>query len=163
MGLGVGKENRLNVADQVISTVDWSTYWLADGAAVGFGRRLMDFLTDSPSGDRRGLWETMENHVFSQDDIFSAAEPSISVLLASLIDQHSLATRIAVLDLLFHIVQAASYRNDDLGSRCMRSAATGAWLLVAQAIAGPRAVTEACIEILEIAAPQYAEFVQQTS
>jgi hypothetical protein len=159
---GDTEENSLTVAGAVIDAVDWSRYELADGSASRFGQVLAAFVADGPQDARRRLWNTMENHVFSQDDIFSAAEPTICVLLASLIDQHPGYTRIGILDLLFHLVQAASYRDDELGTRCLQKAAAGAWFLVHTAISGPATVAEACIEILDIAAPEYVQFARST-
>jgi hypothetical protein len=153
----------LKVADVVIGAVDWSRYQLLDGPASLFGRQLAEFVAESPVDRRRDLWETMENHVFAQDDIFSAAEPTISVLLASLIDERPQHVRIAILDLLFHLVQAASYRDDNLGKRCLEKAAAGGWLLVREAVAGPAVVTEACLEVLDIASPDCAQFARSSS
>jgi hypothetical protein len=153
----------LTVADVVIEAVDWSRYRLLNGPAAQFGRQLADFIAEGTLSERRGLWETMENHVFVQDDIFSAAEPTISVLLASLIDERPQHVRIAVLDLLFHLVQAASYRHDDLGTRCLEKAAAGGWLLVREAMIGPAVLTEACLEVLDIVLPECAQFVRSAS
>ncbi|MEU4607407.1 hypothetical protein AB0F43_30855 [Kribbella sp. NPDC023972] len=150
----------MTVADVVIGTVDWSRYQSLDGPATRFGRQSAEFVAESPVAGRRELWEKMENHVFVQDDIFSAAEPTISVLFASLIDERPQPVRIAILDLLFHLVQAASYRADDLGKRCLEKAAAGGWLLVQEAIAGPTVVTDACLEVLDIASPDCANFAR---
>ncbi|MEI8411517.1 MULTISPECIES: hypothetical protein [unclassified Kribbella] len=150
----------MTVADVVIGAVDWSRYQLLDGPASRFGRQLAEFVAESPVDGRRDLWETMENHVFAQDDIFSAAEPTISVLLASLLDERPQHVRIAILDLLFHLVRATSYRDDDLGRRCLEKAAPGGWLLVREGLTGPGVVTEACLDVLDIASPECAQFVR---
>jgi hypothetical protein len=160
---GAIEEAKMTVADVVIGAVEWSRYHLLDGPALRFGRQLAEFVAEGPVGGRRDLWETMENHVFAQDDIYSAAEPTISVLLASLIDERPQHVRIAILDLLFHLVQAASYRDDDLGKRCLEKAAAGGWLLVREAIAGPAVVMEACLGVLDIASPECAQFVRSSS
>ncbi|HEU0130307.1 MAG TPA: hypothetical protein VFQ85_04870 [Mycobacteriales bacterium] len=110
--------------DEVIRAVDWSRYEVLNGSAARLGSRLVEFVSDGPADDRRRKWELMENHVFAQDDIFSAAEPTTSVLLASLVDERPDHVRISVLDLLFHLVQAASYRDDELGRRCLQRAAS---------------------------------------
>ncbi|MEV5967965.1 hypothetical protein AB0L70_39735 [Kribbella sp. NPDC051952] len=150
----------MTVADLVIEGVDWPTYQLAGGPASDFGRVLAEFVASWPPSAMQSVWSSLENQVFAQDDIFTAAEPSISVLLAALIDERPQHVRIAVLDLLFHLVQGASYRADDLGKRCLQNAAAGAWLLVGEALTGPQPVTDACREILAIAAPKYAQFTQ---
>jgi hypothetical protein len=150
----------MTVADVVIGAVNWSSYQVLGGSASQFGSQLAEFLADGPADGRSRLWESMENHVFAQDDIFTAAEPTISVLLASLIDEPPQHVRVSILDLLFHLVQAASYREDDLGKRCLEKAAAGGWLLVRAATVGPAVVTEACLEILDICSPECARFAR---
>jgi hypothetical protein len=161
--MGPLRRERLTVADVVIGSVDWSEYRVLDGPASRLGRQLAEFVADGAVDGRRDLWETMENHVFAQDDIYSAAEPTISVLLAALIDHRPQHVRIAILDLLFHLVQAASRRDDDLGRRCLEKVALGGWLLVQEAVAGTAVVTEACLEILDISSPECALFARLSS
>jgi hypothetical protein len=153
----------MKLAEKMIETVDWARYQVMSGGAEHFGQQLSDFIADERDSARPGLWSAMENSVFAQDDIFSAAEPTISVLLASLIDDQHLNIRTGVLELLFWLVQGASYRDDDLGRRCLSNAATGGWLLAREAVAGPPAIKELCLEILDIAAPECADVVRSGS
>lgn len=148
------------LAELVIQSVDWSSYELLRGPAHGFGERLAEFVSPSTTAARDRLWQAMENQVFAQDDIFRAAEPTIAVLLAALIEPRPDAVRISLLDLLFHLVQAAGFRDDDLGRRCLASAAEGGWLLVREAVTGGTAVADACLEILDICAPDCARTVR---
>src|SRR5689334_23676551 len=122
-----------SLADTVIQSVDWASYELASGPADGFGDRLAAFVTTDAEGYKK-CWKTMENHVFAQDDIYSAAEPTIRVLLAALLEPRSRSARIGILDLLFLLAQAASYREDELGVRCLRLVAEGTWLLAREAL-----------------------------
>lgn len=148
------------LAELVIKSVDWPEYGLATGRAHGFGERLAAFVSPRSTAAGSELWWTMENEVFAQDDIFSAAEPTIGVLLAALTTPRPFEVRNSVLDLLFHIVHAASMRDDDLGRRCMAAAAEGGWLLVREALVGGPGVRDSCIEVLEICAPDCARAVQ---
>jgi hypothetical protein len=161
----VGKvsSRRKALAEVVIQSVDWDAYELHAGSAHGFGELLTEFVAPDSETARDELWQTMENHVFAQDDVFSAAEPTIGVLLAALAEPRPDAVRISVLDLLFHLVQAASFRSDDLGRRCLASAAEGGWLLAREALAGGPAVVDACLEVLDICAPACARAVQLMS
>jgi hypothetical protein len=113
----------------MIEAVEWSTYDVMDGAATALGSQLHEFLTVDDIERRSDLWRTMENNLFCQDDIFSAAEPAIPVLLASLTEPATAAVRIAVLDLLFHLVQGARFRGDQLGDDCLKQACMGSWEL----------------------------------
>lgn len=149
----------MGLAHTIIKSTDWSQYELLEGSAAGFGDVLGAFIGSAPAGQRAALWATMENHVFSQDDIFSAAEPALRVLLAALVDDVDGPVRHSILDLIFHIVQAASYRNDALGAQCVADVEAGTWLLVREAVVGDENVAESCIEILDIVAPDYGALV----
>lgn len=61
------------LAEMVIQSVDWSAYELLTGPADGFGERLAEFVSPYPTVPREQLWQTMENHVFAQDDVFSGS------------------------------------------------------------------------------------------
>lgn len=149
----------VTLAQFLIRSVNWAEFELMTGPAHGFGERLAAFV--SPNATARGeLWQAMENQVFAQDDVFSAAEPTVRVLLAALAEPLPAGVRNAVLDLLFHLVHAASFRGDDLGRRCMVAAAEGGWLLVREALAGDPGVRDACLEVLDICAPDCARAVQ---
>ncbi len=150
----------VTIADRVIGSMEWASYEVFNGSAESLGLHLTEFLADTGAGDRAQLWELVENRVFAQDDIASAAEPVITVLLASLVDDRPTYVRIAVLDLLFHLVHAASYRDDSLGQRCVREAACGAWLLVRLAESEPGGVREACLEVLDVVSPRCADFAR---
>jgi hypothetical protein len=150
----------LEIAEVVIGSIDWPTYTLFDGSAAQFGERLAEFIANEDAARQEALWQNMENHVFAQDDIFSAAEPTIKVLMASLVDERPRHVRLSVLDLLFHLVQAASYRGDDLGQRCLDEARQGAWLLGREAMRGSEFVKDACLEVLDICSPEIGRFVR---
>ncbi|TDD57333.1 hypothetical protein E1263_24165 [Kribbella antibiotica] len=147
------------LADTVIQSIDWSAYELLGGPADGFGDQLAAFITvDADNYKKR--WKTMENHVFAQDDIYSAAEPTIRVLLAALLDPRGRSARIGILDLLFLITQAASYREDEFGARCLQLVREGSWLLIREALASAPPVSDACLEVLDICAPECADIAR---
>ena len=148
------------LAEGLIRSVDWAEFELLTGPARGFGESLNAFVSPDATAARAELWQTMENHVFAQDDVFSAAEPTIRVLLAALAEPRPVDVRIAALDLLFHLVQAANFRRDDLGRRCMEAAAEGGWLLAREALTGGLATRDACLEVLDLCAPECARAVR---
>ena len=156
------KDNKVTFADLVIQSVNWAEFEVFDGTAAGFGLVLAEFVSDRSNASRLALWHTVENHVFAQDDIYSSAEPTILVLFAALIDRPTPPVRIAVLDLLFHLVQAASFRNDELGRRCGGQVVEGAWLLLREARSSHPAIAEAALEILEVCAPDVARIAKLT-
>lgn len=152
--------NPATLAELVIRSVDWAELELFSGPADGFGESLAAFVSPDSTATRDELWQTMENHVFAQDDVFSAAEPTIRVLLAALIEPRPGDVRIAVLDLLFLLVHAASFRGDELGRRCMAAAAEGGWLLVREALTDGPGIRDGCLEVLDICAPDCARAVR---
>ena len=150
----------VTLAQFLVRSVNWAEFELMTGPAHGFGERLAAFVSPDATAARGELWQAMENQVFAQDDVFSAAEPTIRVLFAALAEPLPDGVRNAVLDLLFHLVHAASFRGDDLGRRCMVAAAEGGWLLVREALAGDPGVRESCLEVLDICAPDCARAIQ---
>lgn len=150
----------VTLAELLIRSVDWAEFELMTGSAHGFSERLAAFVSPDATATRGELWQAMENKVFAQDDVFSAAEPTIRALLAAMAEPLPTTVRNAVLDLLFHLVHAASFRSDELGRRCMVAAAEGGWLLVREALAGEPGVRDSCLEVLGICAPDCARAVQ---
>lgn len=150
----------MKIAELIIDSIDWSAYALLDGPAIGFGETLAEFIANEDPANQHSLWARMENRVFAQDDIFSAAEPAIRVLVASLVDERPGHVRLGTLDLLFHLIQGASYRRDDLAQRCLDAARQGAWLLAREALHASEPTKDACLEILDICLPEVARFVR---
>lgn len=148
------------LAERAIQAVDWTELELASGPARGFGESLTAFISRDSAVPRDQLWQSMENKVFVQDDVYSAAEPTIRVLLAALAEPRPDDVRNGALDLLFLLVHAASFRGDELGQRCVSAAAEGGWLLVREAMAGRTGVRDSCLEILDICAPDCARAVR---
>lgn len=144
------------LVNDVIKSIKWDDYKLATGSAAGFGDTLARFLSSDDATARAQLWASMENRVFSQDDVFSAAVPTVRVLLASLVQERPDVVRIATLDLLFHIVHAAALSGGRLGQQCLDAAAQGGWLLVRHALESGPQVLDACLEVLELCAPDCA-------
>lgn len=142
-------QTRIPAAAAMIRAVEWSNPELRDGPATNFNGTLLRFLSDDRPSQRDRLWFTMEESVFSQGYVFNAAEPTIAVLLASLLDDLADPVRIAVLDLLFLLTQGAYARHDQVGLACMERIKEGAWLLSGIAISGPEWATNACLEILD--------------
>lgn len=144
------------IAERLIWSIDWGRYELMEGTAEGFGHDLTAFVTDAPVVERHALWARMENRVFAQDDIFTAAEPTLAVVFAALADGVEESTAVSVLDLVFHIVHAAHYRDDGLGRRCLGKAQEAGWLLVHIGSRGSRNVRDACLEVLDLVSPSCA-------
>ncbi len=133
------------------------------GSAAHFGERLTEFLANDHSVSGQELWFSMENQVFAQDDIYSASEPTITVLLAALVEESPPGVRLGLIDLLFHLVNGASLGDDALARRCLDRAREGAWLLVREALHGSAVMRESCLEILDLCSPECAVIVRASA
>lgn len=60
--------------------IDWPSYQMAMGPASEVVRSLRDLLSSSNIEEASVAWEGIEEYVFSQGTIYSAAEPAVSVM-----------------------------------------------------------------------------------
>jgi hypothetical protein len=106
------------------------------------------------------IWSHIEESVFSQGWIYPAAEPTIRVLLAALLDVRSEISVLYGLDLLFLIGQSALAGATDLSHRCVAELHSGVWLMVKTALFGTESVRNACLEVLDLCSPENASFIR---
>ena len=152
---GLGVTETVNViARRTIEAVDWSSYRVADGPAAAVGSALHDLLSSSDVAEASAAWEGIEERVFSQGTIYSAAEPTVSVLLAALTDEQPSWRSGRILDLLFFIVRGASTTDPALQDRCRDRAREGLWLLVRWARTHEAWARENALEVIEVIAPE---------
>ena len=140
----------MNVALTLIETIDWSRFESHVGSAAGVGDALRGLLGASDEAAARHAWRGLENVVFSQDDIFSAAEPTVDVLLAALATHPPAHVKSLALDLLFHLLHGVSVDDPGLSERCRARAGRGTWLLVAEATSRGPSGRATIVEILEL-------------
>jgi len=158
--LGVSEvgASAVGLAEELIEAIDWGSYRrLAGDSAAGVGQVLMSLLTSD-----RGRVETardfLENEIAPQSNLYSAAEPAVSVLAASLADPRPRWVRIAVLDLMFLILSGAPVQeevergNGALRERCIIRVRESLWLIVREAFADI-ACYEAVLDVLDIVDP----------
>ena len=118
------------LCEQVIESIDWSQYEMMNSSAIALREHLRELIRCENQERLQELWwTTLENHVFSADDVFSAAEPTIQVALAAVADGISGPALFSILDLLFHLVHASFLSDSSLTRRCQREAVKGIWLL----------------------------------
>jgi hypothetical protein len=146
----------MDVGEAVAQSVNWSDYELMTGAAAGFGDRLVRFLNSRDAAESEEAWRHIENHVFAQDTIYSAAEPAIDVVLAALVADRPLIKGMLI-DLLFLLLNGSSAADPDLPARCKHRAQRGVWLLVRLAVTGSEGTREAIGEVLDLVDPAQAE------
>ena len=107
----------MDVGEAVALSVDWSAYELMTGEATQFGDRLVRLLRSCDPAECQEAWRHIENHVFAQDTIYSAAEPTIDVVLAALVADKPLIKGMLI-DLLFLLLNGGSAAEPDLAVRC---------------------------------------------
>src|SRR5580700_4554130 len=107
----------MDFGEAVAQSVDWSAYELMTGESTQFGDTLVRFLRSRDAAECQEAWRQIENHVFTQDTIYSAAEPTIDVVLAALVSDRPLIKGMLI-DLLFLLLNGSSASDPDLAVRC---------------------------------------------
>jgi hypothetical protein len=139
----------MDIGEAAARSVDWSAFQLMKGDASQFGDKLVNFLRSSNADECREAWRHIENNVFAQDTIYSAAEPTLDVVLAALVEDRPLI-RGMLIDLLFLILHGDSREDPDLSRRCRQRVLRGTWLLVRLAVTGSEGTREAVLEVLDL-------------
>jgi hypothetical protein len=154
--------NRISLAEIVTQRVDWSQYRIASGNAAQFGETLLLLIRCGDSNEARKIWTNIENFVFSQNTVFSAAEPAIDVILAALVEDCPRHVKIALVDLLFLLLNGRSDVDPGLYERCRERALRGVWLLTREAAAAAAAdpLRDAIIEVVDLIDSAQTDAVQ---
>lgn len=145
----------LGLAERLIEATDWDSYWQIEGVpAADVGRILMSLLNSDLEGIDAAE-DFLENRIVPQANLYSAAEPAVSVLAASLTDPRPRWVRIAVLELMYLILSGTPGREEAqrggeaLLERCIARVRESLWLLV-QAALTDEACYEAALDVLDI-------------
>jgi len=148
------------MAERVLAAVDWSSYQVMGGPAIRLGVALRDLLSSSDVEESSAAWGRIEEEVFSQGTIYSAAEPTVTVMVASLtVEQPS--WRIGrILDLLYFIVCGVSPEDPLMQSRCRLRAREGLWLLARLALDQDGWARVGALEVIDVIAPEQAGVIR---
>lgn len=148
------------IAEEVLAGIDWSRYEVVDGPAVELGGALRDLLSSSDVEESSAAWDQIEEHVFSQGTIYSAAGPTVSVLLAALTEDQPSWRSGRILDLLFFIVCGVSTTDPTLQSRCRLRAREGLWLLARWVLEHDGWARDGALEVIDVVAPEQVELIR---
>jgi hypothetical protein len=148
------------IAEVLIDSVDWSTYQELGGPATALGAALRDLLSSSNVEEASTAWSEIEEHVFSQGTIYSAAEPTVSVMLAALTEDQPSWRSGRIVDLLFFIVRGVSVTDSSLQDRCRERAREGLWLLASWALTHDGWARDNVLEVIEVVAPDRVEMIR---
>lgn len=155
-----GTEIVNSVAERMVEELDWPSYRVAMGPATTLGAALHGLLTSGNIDEASAAWSEIEEHVFSQGTIYSAAEPTVSVMLAALIEDQPSWRSGRILDLLFFIVRGVSATDSSLQGRCRDRAREGLWLLARWALTHEGWARDNALEVIEVIAPDRVELMR---
>lgn len=84
------RKSCVTIVDTIIRSINWADYEVSSCPAEQLGVRLTKFIDPNidQENNRRDL---VENHVFSEDDIFSGTESSIWLLVRIAVKEPALA------------------------------------------------------------------------
>ncbi len=144
----------IEFASIAVSNFDWGNYETVQGSADRIPQALRSLLDASLAQADSYYWE-IENQVVVQGQLFSAAEPTLQVLVASLLDPRPKHTKIDVLELIFQIVagsvsEASDTEYKKLQTRIHSRAVDALWIFYGE-LDGEHAA--AALEILELIDP----------
>ena len=148
----------VTLAERLIERTDWASYRRLPGASAERVGQLLQSLLRSGRDGVEDLRDALENEVAPQANLYSAAEPAVSVLAASLADSSPRWVRITVLDLMFLILSGApvveevQLGNGALLERCFARARESLWLIV-QAGITDAACYKAALDVLDLVDP----------
>ncbi|GAA3884146.1 hypothetical protein GCM10022275_34710 [Tessaracoccus defluvii] len=155
-----GTEIVISVAERMVEEVDWPSYRVAMGPATTLGAALHALISSGNVDESSAAWNEIEEHVFSQGTIYSAAEPTVSVMLAALMDDQPSWRSGRILDLLFFIVRGVSVTDPSLQGRCRDRAREGLWLLARWALTHEGWARDNVLEVVEVIAPDRVELIR---
>lgn len=113
----------------------WDRLRTATGVATDVPEILLNLLQADSEDDAELNYWGLENTLFIQGQLFEAAAPATSVVMAGLADGVHGDARVWVLELLFQMVNGVSHRDEaarglaDIGEDCRRRAREGLWLV----------------------------------
>jgi hypothetical protein len=102
----------MDFAEAAIRSVNWRCFRISTGEATQFGAVLTRLIHSRDAAESKDTWRYIENSVFSQDMIYSAAEPTIDVMLAALVEERPLHVKALIVDLTQILDQARALDSD---------------------------------------------------
>lgn len=123
----------MKLSDVVLDSIDWSAFAVLRGKGADLKQGIKAFLGSETPARAAELWWGLEGSAFAQNTIYGAAEPTVEVMLAALVDGPADFLRAWIIEVLRFILSGASQDDPELAVRCRDAAKRGAWLLVAEA------------------------------
>lgn len=158
LGLNDADDGHLGLAERLLAAIDWSDYRQLGGDPATEVGELLRSLLESTLETADTTSDALENVVAVQANLYSAAEPAVSVLAASLVDPRPRWVRISVLELMYLVLSGAPVAeeiecgNGALLDRCRTRVRESLWLIVRVALADSTCY-EVALEVLDLVDP----------
>lgn len=142
-------------AEVEIARTRWEDFRTLGDCSDGVPDALRRLLAAVDEDEAMAAYWELENVVVVQGQLYSAALPTVSVLLAALLGELSADARDLVLELLQQIVTGEAGADEaaldptGLGERCREAARTGLWLVYRELGTRRRGTAEAILEHIE--------------
>jgi hypothetical protein len=159
----------ISLVELELARTDWSTVLEASGFATHLPTAIRALLASPEPADVEAPYWDLENHVVVQGQLFEAAALVVPVLIAALLEERPRHIRIAVLELLFQIVNGQPHeeeikrRNLDLTETCRMRAREGLWILYRELVHGERAAAKEVLEVIDVDRSRLMHFLESTS
>lgn len=128
------------IADRLISRTDWTRYRAMGGSAESMGSVLRSLFASTSPEDSGDAFERIEGAAFSQNSVYSVAEPVAEVLSAALLDDRPRHVRLMIHQVLFMLLNGGPDRDEPEPERLASSVRAlireGYWLIARDAVDG---------------------------
>nr|WSZ98046.1 hypothetical protein OH820_22395 [Streptomyces sp. NBC_00857] len=154
-----------SLAEIEISRIAWKELHTTRDRSEDVPDALRRLFAAQTEGDAMSAYWELENVVVVQGQLYGAALPTVSVLLAGLLDDLSAVVRDLVVELIYQIVAGEADEDEvaqgdaDLGDRCREAARGGLWLVYRELGTRRRESAESILERIESDGPRLAAFL----
>jgi hypothetical protein len=147
---------------------DWSALTVCGGSAEEVPSAVKGMLASSGAEEVEHYYWQLENRAVVQGQLYSAAPPLVSVLIAGLLEGVARPARIGALDLLYQLVTGAPHPDEvathpSLGEECKGRAYEGIWVFYKELMYGEFDAAKDVLEVIERDANRLHAFLEQFS
>ncbi|MFC4455138.1 hypothetical protein [Deinococcus sonorensis] len=146
---------------------DWNTFRQSDGTAARLPSSVTKLLDRNRASTEDDPYWEIENYAFVQGQLYEAAEPLVSVLMASLLDDLPDNIKGCVFELIYQIVAGVEDEselllgNTGLAERCRQRAREGLWLLYKEYRHTRFELVRLILEKIELDEDRFHQFIDQ--
>jgi hypothetical protein len=155
-----------SLASIEVERYDWSSLAVCGGSAQEIPRAVEAMLASSDADEVERYYWQLENRAVVQGQLYSAAPPLVSVLIAGLQDKIARPARIGALELLYQLITGTSHPEEAashpaLGEECQERAREGIWIFYRELTYGESDAAKDVLEVIENDAARLHFFLGQ--